>query len=138
MSSGYLALSSHQIELSDEEREVQQQIEDAYRRAGLSPPEATTVGEEIGASAEVVERMLRLLLRERVLVKVESLVFHTGELERLKTEVVALKGEGPRAEIDVAMFKERFQITRKYAIPLLGYLDRERITRRMGTVRVVL
>jgi len=138
VSSGYLALSSHQIQLSDEEREVKQQIEDAYRDAGLSPPEATAVGEGIGASAEVVERMLRLLLREQVLVKIESLVFHTGELERLKAAVVAIKAESSRAEIDVAMFKQRFQITRKYAIPLLGYLDRERITRRMGTVRVVL
>ncbi len=138
VSSDYLALSSHQIELSDEEREVQQHIEDTYRRAGLSPPEVTTVGEEIGAPADVVDRMLRLLLREHVLVKVESLVFHADELERLKAAVVALKGEASRAEIDVAMFKGRFQITRKYAIPLLGYLDRERITRRMGTVRLVL
>lgn len=138
VASDHLALTSHQIELSDEERKVQQLIEGSYRRAGLSPPEATTVGEEIGASAEVVDRMLRLLLREHVLVKVESLVFHAGALERLKAAVAAIKGEGPRDEIDVAMFKARFQITRKYAIPLLGYLDRERITRRMGAVRVVL
>jgi selenocysteine-specific elongation factor len=40
--------------------------------------------------------------------------------------------------VDVAAFKERYGITRKYAIPLLEYLDRERVTRRMGDVRVVL
>ena len=40
--------------------------------------------------------------------------------------------------IDVTMFKERYGVTRKYAIPLLEYLDRERITRRVGNARIVL
>ncbi|HTK89728.1 MAG TPA: SelB C-terminal domain-containing protein [Verrucomicrobiae bacterium] len=40
--------------------------------------------------------------------------------------------------MDVATFKERFGVTRKFAIPLLEYLDRERVTRRMGDTRVVL
>jgi selenocysteine-specific elongation factor len=45
---------------------------------------------------------------------------------------------GPATRIDVATFKERFGVTRKFAIPLLEYLDRERVTRRMGDARVVL
>ena len=40
--------------------------------------------------------------------------------------------------LDVGRFKERFGVTRKFAIPLLEYLDRERVTRRMGESRVVL
>ncbi len=85
--------------------------------------------------------MLTLLFREETLVRVESLVFHQDALGRLKTAVADLKLEHPeesRLEIDVAMFKQRFGVTRKFAIPLLGYLDRERVTRRAGNVRVVL
>ena len=41
-------------------------------------------------------------------------------------------------EFDVAAFKERFGVSRKFAIPLLEYLDRERVTRRMGESRIVL
>ena len=85
--------------------------------------------------------MVKLLLREAVLVKVESLIFHADELSRLKAAVAALKDEpqaSARVEIDVAAFKERFGISRKFAIPLLGYLDRERVTRRAGNVRVLL
>jgi len=40
--------------------------------------------------------------------------------------------------VDVASFKERYGVTRKYAIPLLEYLDRERVTRRAGEARIVL
>jgi len=41
-------------------------------------------------------------------------------------------------KLDVAMFKDRYGISRKYAIPLLEYLDRERVTRRVGDSRVVI
>jgi selenocysteine-specific elongation factor len=72
---------------------------------------------------------------------VDSLLFHDESLKQLKADVAALKhaaGVGATARIDVAMFKERFGVTRKFAIPLLEYLDRERVTRRMGESRVVL
>jgi selenocysteine-specific elongation factor len=40
--------------------------------------------------------------------------------------------------LDVAAFKDRYGMTRKFAIPLLEYLDRERVTRRVGDSRIVL
>ena len=59
-------------------------------------------------------------------------------LERLKHDVLALKGQGGAAKVDVAAFKDRYGISRKYAIPLLEWLDRERVTRRVGDARVIL
>jgi selenocysteine-specific elongation factor len=40
--------------------------------------------------------------------------------------------------MDVATFKELTGVSRKYAIPLLEYLDRERVTRRVGDAREIL
>ena len=137
----YVALSSHRIALSPEETEVHQSVEGCFRRAGLSPPDLGTVASATSASQDTVDRMVKLLLREQVLVKVESLIFHADALARLKVAVAALKDESQasaRVEIDVAAFKERFGISRKFAIPLFGYLDRERVTRRAGHVRVLL
>ena len=65
----------------------------------------------------------------------DSLLFHAEALAGLKADVRALKGS---ARVDVSAFKERYGISRKYAIPLLEYLDRERVTRRVGDSRVVL
>jgi selenocysteine-specific elongation factor len=59
-------------------------------------------------------------------------------LRQLKADVAALKTAGRVTTIDVATFKTRFGVTRKFAIPLLEYLDRERVTRRAGETRVVL
>ena len=44
---------------------------------------------------------------------------------------------GAPSKLDVAAFKDRYGVTRKYAIPLLEYLDRERVTRRVGDSRIV-
>ena len=85
--------------------------------------------------------MLKLLQRQKVLARVDALLFHDQALKQLKADVAALKasaGAGAAARIDVATFKERFGVTRKFAIPLLEYLDRERVTRRVGEARVVL
>jgi selenocysteine-specific elongation factor len=81
--------------------------------------------------------MTQLLIRQQVLVRIDTFVFHRDALARLKADVAALKQSGP-AHVDVAAFKDRYGLTRKYAIPLLEYLDRERVTRRVGDSRVVL
>jgi selenocysteine-specific elongation factor len=87
----------------------------------------------------VVDQVLRLLQRQKVLVKLDTLLFHDEALKRLKQEVAAMKASGGAdAKLDVPAFKERFGVTRKFAIPLLEYLDRERITRRVGNARVIL
>ena len=113
-------------------------LERAFRDAGLRPPDAQSLAPTIGVAPAVADRMVKLLQRQRVLVKVDELLFHEEALKQLKSDVTALKVQGADARIDVATFKERFGITRKYAIPLLGYLDRERVTRRMGDTRIVL
>ena len=134
-----LALTSHQIALSPDEARVHEHLEQLFRAAGLSPPDPSSVVNTSEASSELVERMVKLLIREGVLVKVDALLFHGAELQALKARVSGLKagGETP-VQIDVRAFKDLFEVSRKYAIPLLGYLDRERVTRRSGNVRVVL
>ena len=86
----------------------------------------------------MADRVCGLLLRRAVLVKVDVLLFHSETLAQLKREVLAAKGDTSASGVDVAGFKARYGITRKYAIPLLEWLDRERVTRRVGNTRVVL
>jgi len=68
-------------------------------------------------------------------------VFHREALDALRTAVAALRAGQPAAAkvtLDVAAFKAQHGLTRKHAIPLLEWLDRERVTRRVGDVRIVL
>jgi selenocysteine-specific elongation factor len=133
-----LALAGHQVSLSPDEERAQAALERIYREAKLTPPDLAAAVAAAGGVPAVVERVASLLLRNRTLVKIESLLFHSAALEELKADIRGLKTTGQPARVDVVSFKERYGVTRKYAIPLLEYLDRERVTRRVGDVRTVL
>ena len=134
-----LALAGHQLSLSPEEARAREVIEQMFQAAGLAPPDPSVLHGGAGLSPAVVERVTNLLVRQKRLVKIDALLFHADALSRLRIEVKALKGSaGSEARVDVAAFKLRYGITRKYAIPLLEYLDRERVTRRVGDARIVL
>jgi selenocysteine-specific elongation factor len=134
-----IALASHRLELTPEEERGRAALEQRYRDAGLTPPDLASAAAAAGVTTAVADRMLKLLLRQKVLVRVDTLVFHDEALKRLKSEVTALKtAAGAAGRIDVSTFKERFGVSRKFAIPLLEYLDRERLTRRVGDSRVIL
>jgi selenocysteine-specific elongation factor len=135
----YLALASHKMVLSPEEIEVCDRLTNSCFEAGLMPPDEKILSEQLTVAPDLVRRMIKRLIRDHVLVKVDDLVFHRERLEALRKAVKEIKvGAAGPVSIEIGMFKERFKITRKYAIPLLGYLDRERVTRRVGNARLVL
>ncbi len=133
-----LAVATHRLALSDEEARARDVIERSYREAGLKPPDAQAVAAQAGVKADVALRVTTLLVRQKVLARVDDLVFHEAALKQLKEDVRSMSRASQAATIDVATFKDRFGITRKYAIPLLEYLDRERITRRVGDTRQII
>ena len=133
-----LSLPGRGISLNDEETRARDALDRIFRDAGMAPPDLATAGTAAGIPSAIADRIAKLLLRQKTLVKVDTLLFHAEALERLKQDVRALKGQGRVAKVDVAGFKDRYGISRKYAIPLLEWLDRERITRRTGDARIVL
>ncbi|MCC7125504.1 MAG: selenocysteine-specific translation elongation factor [Acidobacteria bacterium] len=116
------------------------QVAEAFRAAGLTVPDTATLATAVGIDLDSANAAIAYLLRQKTLVRLDTLVVHREALEQLKRDVKALKESVPpgTARLDVGQFKERYGITRKFAIPLLEYLDRERVTRRAGDTRVVL
>jgi selenocysteine-specific elongation factor len=135
-----LALPGHRLELTPEEARARDAVAAAYKRHGLKPPDAASVAADQRLSPALVDKITALLLRQKVLARIDTLVFHADALQQLKSDVQALKASAPggRATVDVATFKDRYGVSRKFAIPLLEWLDRERVTRRVGDTRIVL
>jgi selenocysteine-specific elongation factor len=133
-----LKLAAHHAAPTPEEERARALVEEVLRRAGLTPPNLLALASRVDIPAALAERVLKLLQRDKRVVKIDSLFFHEEALQALKSQVAAIGNGRPDATIDVAAFKQRFGVSRKYAIPLLEYLDRERVTRRTGDVRLVL
>jgi selenocysteine-specific elongation factor len=130
-------LPGHGVVMKEEEAESKKQIEDAFAGSGLKVPTLHEVIAGLKVDKARAQKIVTLLLRDKLLVKVsEELVFHCSALEELRRLVVAQKTKA--SKMDVATFKELTGVSRKYAIPLLEYLDRERVTRRVGDAREIL
>lgn len=130
-------LPGHGVVMKDEEAESKKKIEDTFASAGLKVPALSEVMAGLKVDKVRAQKIVTLLLRDKVLIKVsDELVFHRSALEALLRQMAAYKVKS--AKIDVAKFKELTDVTRKYAIPLLEYLDRERVTRRVGDAREIL
>jgi len=125
------------VVLKDDEAESKKTIETAFSAAGLKVPALQEVLAGLKIDKARAQKIVTLLLRDRVLTKIsDDLVFHRTALEELRRTIATQKAKSPK--MDVAKFKELTGVSRKYAIPLLEYLDRERVTRRVGDMREIL
>ncbi|MBV9074406.1 MAG: selenocysteine-specific translation elongation factor [Acidobacteria bacterium] len=130
-------LAGRGVNMSAEEQRARKTIEQAFLSTGLKVPLLKDVLGSLSIDQARSHKIVTLLLREGVLVKLgDELVFHRSALDHLRKLIALEKSKSPK--IDVGRFKDLLGVTRKHAIPLLEYLDRERITRRVGDVREIL
>jgi selenocysteine-specific elongation factor len=128
-------LRTHQVVLKDDEERARTAIERAFEQAGLSAPAVTEVIGASGIEPNRARPILQMLMKEGKLVRITGdLTLHAAALKALREQLASRKGH----KFSVTEFKEWTSVSRKYAIPLLEFLDRERVTRREGDVRVVL
>ncbi len=132
-----VAAARHEVRLSAAEAEARELLVDAARTAGVAGVELPALAERSGKDVNLLERVARVLVTERVLDRVgTALLVHRDHLESMKSRVRERWRAGEK--IEVGAFKEMTGLSRKYVIPLLEYLDRERVTRRAGSDRIVL
>jgi len=137
VSGDLVRLPGQGVILKDDEAESKKTIETAFSVAGLRVPALQEVLAGLKIDKGRAQKIVTLLLRDRVLTKIsDDLVFHRTALEELRRTIATQKAKSPK--MDVARFKELTGVSRKYAIPLLEYLDRERVTRRVGDTREIL
>jgi selenocysteine-specific elongation factor len=128
-------LATHKLVLREEEEQARGAIERAFEQAGLAVPAVPDVMAKSGVELKRARSILQILLRDKKLVRVtDDLVFHHSAIETLRTLLATHRSQ----RFSVPTFKDWTGISRKYAIPLLEFLDRERITRREGDERIVL
>jgi len=140
-----LSLRSHRPAVSNDDTRLRDGVLQALRAAGLQPPDVAGLAAALSGGAataqspasniQQVQQALHALSREKRVVKLSELWFHAEVVQELKDRV---RGLGAGATLDVAAAKAQFGVSRKFAIPLLEFLDRERITRRVGDTRRVL
>ena len=135
--------STHSVGLSDKDVELSKRIEQIYLTAGVEAPsldDAMTKANVAASQRSQARKLLQLLLDDRKLVRIQGEMFMHSKVIRdlkIKLQTYASQHEPDRL-IDVPAFKDLAGVSRKYAIPLLEYFDREQVTRRAGDKRLIL
>ena len=135
--------SVHSVGLSDKDVELSNRIEQIYLAAGVEAPsldDAMTKANVPTSQRAQARKLLHLLLDDRKLVRIQGEMFmHSKVIEDLKPKLLEYASQHePDRLIDVPAFKDLAGVSRKYAIPLLEYFDREQTTRRAGDKRLIL
>jgi selenocysteine-specific elongation factor len=134
----FAKLPGHGVQLNAEETRIRQAIEVAYAQSGLVSPAPEDVFAKLGFDKSRAQSFLQLLLRESILIKVaDGIIFHASALADLREKLAKRRREN-NSRLSVPAFKELAGVSRKYAIPLLEYLDRTGVTRRDGDERIVI
>jgi len=129
-----IRLRSHQLAFQEDEAAAIEKIEAAFAAGALAVPATNEVLARCGVEPARARALLQVLLRQGRLIKVSpELVYHAGAIEGLRTLLAGKKG----ARFSVSEFKNWTGVSRKYAIPLLEFLDHQRVTRREGETRLV-
>ena len=129
-----LRLPDHVVRLRQDEEDLATRIRRMLEQAPMMPPDIKQIERDLGVLRAKLTEVLRVLERERAIVRVSpDLYFLTDSIDRVKAELRRHLSE--RSDITPATFRDLFGTTRKYAIPLLEYLDREGITVRVGDSR---
>ncbi|MCS7191581.1 MAG: selenocysteine-specific translation elongation factor [Armatimonadetes bacterium] len=127
-------LPSHEIKLTDEQQRWAQRIEQKVKSAGFAPPELDELLSEF-SDREQASDLLNLLVEHGKLVRIAEFIFHPSTIEQAKQ--VARQLCEQQGSFSASQFREAINTTRKYAIPLLEFLDQIGLTVRRGDVRVL-
>jgi selenocysteine-specific elongation factor len=128
--------ADHAVRLTPAQQAASDRIEAEFREAGVAPPTLEEAFAKVGLAGSSAQALAQLLVESRRLVRIrEGLYFHAEPLQVAVDRVVAFLRENQA--ITPQQIKDLLGISRKYAIPLLEWLDTQRLTLRVGDKRVL-
>lgn len=129
-----LRLPEHKISLASDQSKLKTKLLQAYQEADIQPPNLNSLIESLGANKKEVLPVLQLLTEEGQLAKIKDGLYYSQEaLDKIKNMVISYLQTNEN--LTPPDFKTLTGLSRKYSIPLLEYLDKEKITIRIGDSR---
>ncbi len=130
-----IADANFQPEPDNRQRDIIEKIEKRYKTAGFHPPNWNEVCTQLGINQQEANELLQYLLRKETLAKIgDNIFFHIETLYEAQAKICKYLEQNK--EISIGETRDLLDTSRKYALPLLEYFDKRKITRRVGDVRV--
>ncbi|MBM3494106.1 MAG: hypothetical protein FJX72_07275 [Armatimonadetes bacterium] len=122
------------MELNARQEALLRRVDELYRESAFQPPTPTEASRILGAPPSAIHAMLELAMQRGVVVRVtDTMLFHRDTVQRAK-DLLAIEA---RAGVSPSRFRDMISASRKYAVPLLEYLDATGFTVRRGVLHAL-
>ncbi len=119
-----------------DQQQLFRKIEDKFLSGGFQAPGWDEITAEFRLRQADAEEMLNYFLNSRILVKLEdNVLVHRKNLEQARDKVVRFLQDNK--EISLGEARDLLNTSRKFALPIMSYLDKEKVTRRVEDKRVL-
>jgi len=136
MSDVFVSLANFQPSLGTKEQAAHGRIVSELRKAGLNAPSVQELLHSTGLPIPQAKDLLDLLIRRGEIVRIaDDICLHRDILMRVEQQLRDYLGK--HGKITISQFRDLAGTTRKYAVPLMEYFDKQKITRRVGDERVL-
>ena len=130
-----ISKSGELITLRGGESSDTEEVEEAITSLRYSAATSSELAKNLGKENKEVYQLIKRLIQDEKVIRLEGDFFiHVSLIEELKAEIE--KHFEKNGELSVSDLKDITGVSRKYAIPLLQFLDENSVTRREGDVRV--
>jgi len=131
-----LRLSTHRLSLREDQKRLKERVEGLFAKGGLQSPSLKELSSKLSTVESEVRNVIHLLIEEGTIVRAkEDVYFHRDAVEKLRGELIQFLRA--HHEITTAQFKEMTKVSRKYAIPLIEFFDKSKVTIRVGEKRLL-
>lgn len=124
----------HKIQLNEKQKLLLERISKVMKDKGASAPTSEEIATTLNIPKHAVEEIWRIGLAMQVFIKIDDNFIYTDDT--LQQIIKTVKQLAPK--FTVAQFRDATGSSRKFAIPILEYLDEIKITRRSGDERLVI
>jgi selenocysteine-specific elongation factor len=130
-----VTLPGRSAQLTGEESKLSTAVVERFDQGGLTPPSPGEIARDLNAKPQILDGVIRHLVTRGQLIRLpDGLILAASAVAGLKRDLLATSWE----RFSVPDFKDRFGLSRKWAIPLLEHLDSTGFTRRMGDERLII
>ncbi len=130
-----IRLAQHTVQFSPDEEAASQRLLATLTQQAFTPPSVSEVLSQLGPKIEAKELVAALLERGQLVQVDEEIIFAGSKFEEAKQKVISFIKEN--GSITVGELRDLLATSRRYALPLLEYLDAKRITRRVSDKRIL-
>lgn len=121
--------------LSSEEERIKKEILTLFEKRYFNPPTLKEMEEIFKGKEKLLPPLIKLLEDAGLILRIApGLFFHRDALEKAKE--IAQREIKEKGGLTPSQFKEALGTSRKYAIPLLEFFDKIKLTKREGNKRV--